>query len=70
MMSGIETAISDVMAKRTTIDDQQTARRLEDAYAEVVASRPALTTAHSMWTEARWYVSLELSQKILRRRIR
>jgi hypothetical protein len=42
MMSGIETAISDIMAKRTTIDDPQTTRRLEDAYAEVVASRPAL----------------------------
>jgi len=42
MMSGIETAISDIMAKRTTIDDPQIARRLEDAYAEVVASRPPL----------------------------
>ena len=40
MMSGIETAISDIMAKRTTIDDPQTTRRLEDAYAEVVASAP------------------------------
>jgi hypothetical protein len=42
MMSGIETAISDIMAKRSSIDDPDLPRRLEDAYAEVVASRPHL----------------------------
>ena len=42
MMSGIETAISDIMAKRASVDDPQLPRRLEDAYAEVVQSRPSL----------------------------
>jgi hypothetical protein len=42
MMSGIETAISDIMAKRASVDDPQLSRRLEDAYAEVVQSRPPL----------------------------
>ncbi len=42
MMSGIETAMSDIMAKRTSIDDPYISRRLEDAYAEVVQSRPPL----------------------------
>ncbi len=42
MMSGIETAISDIMAQRMGIDDPGISRRLEDAYAEVVASRPPL----------------------------
>jgi hypothetical protein len=42
MMSGIETAISDIMAKRASIDDPHLPRHLEDAYAEVVNSRPAL----------------------------
>lgn len=42
MMSGIETAISDIMAKRASLDDPQLSRRLEDAYAEVVQSRPPL----------------------------
>ncbi len=42
MMSGIETAISDIMAKRASVDDPQRSRRLEDAYAEVVQSRPSL----------------------------
>ena len=42
LMSGIETAISDVMAKRASLDDPELPRRVEDAYAEVVASRPPL----------------------------
>lgn len=42
MMSGIETAISDIMAQRASVDDPQLSRRLEDAYAEVVQSRPPL----------------------------
>ena len=42
MMSGIETAISDIMAKRASLDDPDLPRRVEDAYAEVVASRPPL----------------------------
>ncbi len=42
LMSGIETAISDVMAKRANLDDPDLPRRVEDAYAEVVATRPHL----------------------------
>lgn len=42
MMSAVETAISDIMAKRASMDDPQLSRRLEDAYAEVVDSRPSL----------------------------
>ena len=42
LMSAVETAISDVFAHRTSVDDPATGRRLEDAYAEVVESRPRL----------------------------
>ena len=42
LMSAIETAISDVFAHRTSVDDPALRGRLEDAYAEVVASRPRL----------------------------
>ena len=42
LMSTVETAISDVFAHRTSVDDPAVSRRLEDAYAEVVQSRPRL----------------------------
>ncbi len=42
LMSAVETAISDVFAHRTPVDDAAAGRRLEDAYAEVVQSRPRL----------------------------
>ena len=42
LMSSVETAISDVFARRTTVDDTQIRGRLEDAYAEVVHTRPRL----------------------------
>ncbi len=42
LMSAVETAISDVFAHRTSVDDSVVGRRLEDAYAEVVQSRPRL----------------------------
>ena len=42
LMSAVETAISDVFAHRTSVDDAAAGRRLEDAYAEVVQSRPRL----------------------------
>ncbi|MEC9005784.1 MAG: hypothetical protein VX564_02505 [Nitrospirota bacterium] len=40
LMSSVETAISDVFARRTTLDDPHIRVRLEDAYAEVVQTRP------------------------------
>ena len=42
LMSAVETAISDVFAHRTSVDAPLVGRRLEDAYAEVVQSRPRL----------------------------
>lgn len=42
LMSAVETAISDVFARRTSVNDPALRGRLEDAYAEVVASRPRL----------------------------
>ena len=42
LMSSVETAISDVFAHRTSVDDPLVSRRLEDAYAEVVQTRPRL----------------------------
>lgn len=42
LLSSIETAISDVFAKRGPLDDPHRRRRLEDAYAELVNSRPHL----------------------------
>ena len=42
LLSAVETAISDVFAQRTSVDDPAASRRLEDAYAEVVQSRPRL----------------------------
>ena len=42
LMSAVETAISDVFAHRTSVDAPSVGRRLEDAYAEVVQSRPRL----------------------------
>ncbi|MDA0739931.1 MAG: MBL fold metallo-hydrolase [Nitrospirae bacterium] len=42
LMSSVETAISDVFAHRTSVDDHEISRRLEDAYAEVVQTRPRL----------------------------
>lgn len=43
MLSAIETAISDVFAHRAPLDDPGLRPRLEDAYAEVVRSRPHLS---------------------------
>jgi L-ascorbate metabolism protein UlaG (beta-lactamase superfamily) len=42
LLSCVETAISDVFARRAQLDDPRTRRRLEDAYAELVNSRPHL----------------------------
>jgi L-ascorbate metabolism protein UlaG (beta-lactamase superfamily) len=42
LLSSIETAISDIMAHRAPLDDPALPRRLEDAYAEVVETRPNL----------------------------
>jgi L-ascorbate metabolism protein UlaG (beta-lactamase superfamily) len=41
--SSIDTAISDVFAKRAPLDDPLRSRRLEDAYAELVNARPYLS---------------------------
>jgi L-ascorbate metabolism protein UlaG (beta-lactamase superfamily) len=43
LLSSIETAISDVFARRAPLDDPTLKTRLEDAYAELVASRPHLS---------------------------
>ena len=42
LSSSIDTAISDVFSKRAPLDDPERQRRLEDAYAELVNSRPYL----------------------------
>jgi L-ascorbate metabolism protein UlaG (beta-lactamase superfamily) len=42
LLSSVETAISDVFARRASLDDPATRPRLEDAYAELVQSRPHL----------------------------
>ncbi|MCP9456112.1 MAG: MBL fold metallo-hydrolase [Nitrospira sp.] len=42
LASSIDTAISDVFSKRAPLDDPDRRRRLEDAYAELVHSRPSL----------------------------
>lgn len=42
LASSIDTAISDVFSKRAPLDDPDRQRRLEDAYAELVNSRPYL----------------------------
>lgn len=42
LLSVVETVISDVFAKRAPVDDPRRRRMLEDAYAELVASRPQL----------------------------
>lgn len=42
LASAIDTAISDVFSKRAPLDDPDRGRRLEDAYAELVHSRPSL----------------------------
>lgn len=42
LQSAIETAISDVFARRAPLDDPHLRPRLEDAYAELVRSRPHL----------------------------
>ena len=42
LLSCVETAISDVFARRARLDDPLTTQRLEDAYAELVHSRPHL----------------------------
>ncbi|UVT19147.1 MAG: MBL fold metallo-hydrolase [Nitrospira sp.] len=42
LSSAIDTAISDVFAKRAPLDDFDRQRRLEDAYAELVNARPYL----------------------------
>lgn len=43
LLSSVETAISDVFAKRAPLDDPDLRTRLEDAYAELVNSRPQLS---------------------------
>ncbi|HSC56397.1 MAG TPA: hypothetical protein VLC51_04310, partial [Nitrospira sp.] len=43
LASSIDTAISDVFSKRAPLDDPDRRRRLEDAYAELVNSRPYLS---------------------------
>lgn len=43
LLSSVETAISDVFAKRALLDDPALRTRLEDAYAELVNSRPQLS---------------------------
>ncbi|MBP0128405.1 MAG: MBL fold metallo-hydrolase, partial [Nitrospira sp.] len=40
--SAIDTSISDVFSKRAPVDDPDRQRRLEDAYAEVISTRPHL----------------------------
>jgi L-ascorbate metabolism protein UlaG (beta-lactamase superfamily) len=42
LLSGIETAISDVFSRRVALEDPAVRPRLEDAYAELVQSRPQL----------------------------
>lgn len=42
LASSIDTAISDVFSKRAPVDDPDRQRRLEEAYAELVNSRPYL----------------------------
>ncbi|TKB83230.1 MAG: MBL fold metallo-hydrolase [Nitrospira sp.] len=42
LSSSIDTAISDVFSKRAPLEDSDRQRRLEDAYAELVNSRPYL----------------------------
>jgi L-ascorbate metabolism protein UlaG (beta-lactamase superfamily) len=42
LLSGIETAISDVFARRAPLEEPLLRHRLEDAYAELVNSRPHL----------------------------
>ena len=42
LLSAVETAISDVFSRRAALDDPARARLLEDAYAELVHSRPHL----------------------------
>ncbi len=43
LLSCVETAISDVFSRRAPLDDPTRAARLEDAYAELVRSRPHLS---------------------------
>ncbi|WP_447978210.1 MBL fold metallo-hydrolase [Candidatus Nitrospira bockiana] len=43
LLSSVETAISDVFSHRAPLDDARRQRLLEDAYAELVASRPHLS---------------------------
>jgi hypothetical protein len=43
LASSIDTAISDVFAKRAPLEDPDRSRRLEDAYAEAVNARPYLS---------------------------
>ncbi len=43
LLSSVETAISDIFSRRATLGDPLLPRRLEDAYAELVNSRPHLS---------------------------
>src|SRR5690348_16170498 len=43
MLSGVETAVSDVFAGRAPLEDARRRERLEDAYAELINSRPHLS---------------------------
>src|SRR5437773_12085206 len=42
LLSAVETAISDVFSRRATLGDPSLRARLEDAYAQLVRSRPPL----------------------------
>ena len=48
-LSCVETAISDIFSRRASLDDPETKRRLEDAYAELVNSRPQLSRHIKCW---------------------
>ena len=43
LLSGVETAISDIFSHRASLDDPTLRARVEDAYAELVNSRPHLS---------------------------
>lgn len=43
LLSSVETAISDIFSRRASLDDPSLRVRLEDAYAEIVSSRPHLS---------------------------
>jgi L-ascorbate metabolism protein UlaG (beta-lactamase superfamily) len=66
MLSGVETAISDVFARRLSLDDPHLRARLEDAYTELVRSRPQLSAHIRCGRESdgafRWEFPLEATK--------